>query len=124
MGSGVSFDMPSAGTLQYFCHSCRRMFPLLSNSITAEQNCPFCNSSFLEDITDRYATSSHQHSHSHHERDRDEITEVQSRRLQNAALMLRILEAQLQEELHNFHLALTTPHLLACVLALSTWLPL
>lgn len=100
MGSGASFDSSTISLAQsrrssYFCHSCSCLFqnPSASTGIT----CPSCDSTFVEemnDFRDHFIIGR-----------RNELNDEQARRLANAAIMLRILEAQLREELESLQLA-------------------
>lgn len=98
MGSGASFETTTGNddSTRYFCHSCRYVFDLNSPfNARVVHTCPRCHSSFLEEFGgDR---SSYMGNFRHH----SELNEEQSRRLANAAIMLRLLEAQLRDELEN-----------------------
>ena len=63
-----------------------------------EFHCPYCNSTFLEDIGSSsvvLATNAIVNARNM------ALSEEQSRRLANAAIMLRLLEAQLRDELES-----------------------
>jgi hypothetical protein len=114
MGAGASLDADqnqrnerreSAGAmLRYYCHECSRSFlpPAPSPAAASPQHCPFCNSSFLEEIPQQHqeaaaASSSRQGGRGLLRR----LSEEQTRRLTNAASMLQLLEAQLRDELER-----------------------
>eukprot|EP01041_Mallomonas_annulata_P005206 gene5206-10421_t len=95
MGAGASFEnAPNEADLsRYFCHSCRRIFAMSTAPIG--MHCPYCQSSFLEEFGGRGSSRINA-------RDlRLGLSDEQARRLNNAATLLQILEAQLREELSN-----------------------
>jgi len=102
MGAGASFENPSNGESdlnRYFCHSCRRIFAM--STPPAGMHCPYCQSSFLEEFARRGSARINA-------RDlRIGLSDEQARRLNNAATLLQILEAQLREELNNLQHAFT-----------------
>lgn len=92
MGSGASFDANqavSAGTNRYYCHSCQQIFSVTTSRFS--QQCSRCESTFIEEIGSIHPSSSLLGATS--------LSAEQSRRLANAAFMLRLLESQLRDEL-------------------------
>jgi len=109
MGAGASFeggDGPGHGHERgnYWCHSCNLQVEIPRG---ADMSCPHCRGSFLEESGDHSIVNfggSHHHgpSHSHAmvtNGERNQLNLEQSRRFANAAIMLRILEFQLRDEL-------------------------
>lgn len=105
MGAGASMD-PNLGILdggsgereRYYCHSCHRVFGLGSVQNPQDYYCPHCQSTFLEEIggSDQIAVRHRNHG---------PLTTDQSRRITSATAMLRLLEAQLREELETLQIA-------------------
>jgi Zn finger protein HypA/HybF involved in hydrogenase expression len=101
MGSGASFDngLESDNSTRFFCHACRRVFGLGGVISAQDLYCPHCHSTFLEEIS-TLAGDTALRARAH-----VDLTEEQSRRLANAATMLRLLESQLRDELEQLQLA-------------------
>jgi hypothetical protein len=115
MGAAASFDagggavVPSA--TPFFCHGCTESFFLSESTRRADLVCPRCYSQCLEEVYEdrrgisagslipRIARPFHGLSFG------ENLTYEQSRRLLNASIMLRLLEAQLREELDSLQLA-------------------
>lgn len=98
MGSAASFETNLAETNenQFFCHSCHRVFVLVNPSL--DYSCPYCHSSFLEELTARERNSE---LIPYRRRSHGQLTLDQARRIANATAMLRLLETQLREELEH-----------------------
>jgi len=102
MGGGASLEntqlITTSPSLRFYCHSCRNIFIASENVRRSELSCPRCQSSFLEDF------NAHPYSnHNGYARNnlREELSDEQARRLANAAIMLRLLEIQLRDELEH-----------------------
>ena len=102
MGAGASLnDEILAGeegthARRFFCHECHQM-TRSDDNITV---CGACGSSFVEEMESRSdALSRIRQSGRDHPRDGEDLNQDQTRRLANAAIMLRLLESQLQSEL-------------------------
>lgn len=81
---------------RFFCHDCRRTMHLIFGITSPEEvHCPLCNSTFLEELS---PARLHQHQGRFHA-GLAGLNPDQSRRLANAAAMLRILESRLRDEL-------------------------
>lgn len=100
MGAGGSALPTDSNINRYFCHQCRRIFAMSiqQSAVGVHMHCPYCHSGFLEEFgpsTNRLSA-----------RDlRLGLTDEQTRRLNNAATLLQILEAQLREELDHLQSA-------------------
>ena len=105
MGAGASFDVSNNTHEEYFCHSCRRAFGI-SNPLAGNMICPFCSHSCIEEIGsfDPYVSRPNIAN----------MTAEQSTRLNNAALMLRILEHQLRRELEGIQSSLARSEATSC----------
>ena len=115
MGAAASFDtgLESAdGENRYYCHQCQRLIAL--TNFTGGIVCPYCQSTFLEEITSGRLRTPRGQSHNHSSaltvhRDNNvrsqPLTADQARRINNATAMLRLLEMQLREELEHLQLA-------------------
>ena len=108
MGAGASFDtLGGAGTegpRRFFCHACQQNVQYSGQEDTANLLCPYCASSFIEEVPQ--APSSELQRMQRRRQDLQELSSDQSRRLANAAIMLRLLEAQLHGEVQQLHEAL------------------
>ena len=127
MGAGASFDVdPSmemgsdirASDTTHFCHQCRR--PTRVDTSLDGISCSTCLSSFVEEIPPNSTRGTYDGammlaggSHSNENtmtlpaprgRYYSNLSEDQNRRLANAAIMLRLLEAQLRDELDNLQM--------------------
>ena len=123
MGAGASFDVdPSMETGSdmyggsYFCHQCRRPTRVdTSDGIS----CSTCLSTFVEEMPPNSTRGTYEGammlaggSHSNENsiipaprgRYYSNLSDDQNRRLANAAIMLRLLEAQLRDELDNLQM--------------------
>lgn len=126
MGGGISIDSSSFGVVpantRYYCHACRNIFSHGMAVRRVEMCCPRCQSSFLEEFSTQPITASHQSpfqmfgtrqlfsggSQRNRSLQPGDLTEDQARRLANAAIMLRLLEAQLRDELEALQLTFAT----------------
>lgn len=127
MGAGASFDAdPSmemgngmrGSDTTHFCHQCLR--PTRVDTSLDGISCSTCLSSFVEEIQPNSTRGTYDGammlaggSHSHDNtitipapggRYYSNLSEDQNRRLANAAIMLRLLEAQLRDELDNLQM--------------------
>eukprot|EP00596_Hydrurales_sp_CCMP1899_P000689 CAMPEP_0119036732 /NCGR_PEP_ID=MMETSP1177-20130426/4653_1 /TAXON_ID=2985 /ORGANISM="Ochromonas sp, Strain CCMP1899" /LENGTH=522 /DNA_ID=CAMNT_0006997015 /DNA_START=212 /DNA_END=1780 /DNA_ORIENTATION=- len=95
---------------RFFCHACGRVFGLGLGGIGSSDYfcCPHCQSSFLEEIDNPSLSPSADSSGVVVRTRNNALSEDQSRRLANAAIMLRLLELQLREELDSLQNAFAT----------------
>lgn len=101
MGAGASFEpnlVDPQGSNRYFCHSCQHAFHLNDPLSHENFHCPYCQSTFLEEIGVNPLNLQH------HGR----LTLEQTLRITNATAMLRLLELQLREELEHLQTAFET----------------
>jgi len=107
MGAGASLndvlneDGDSDHLKRYFCHECHQVTRVRpSETVTA---CGSCNSGFVEEIESGNAAVSRvqQQQQASRRGGEEDLNQEQSRRLANAAIMLRLLERQLQNELET-----------------------
>ena len=108
MGAGASFDTlarehDSNSSRRFFCHNCQRNVSYTGQEDTSNILCPYCTSSFIEELPE---ASTELQRMQRRRQDLQELSSDQSRRLANAALMLRLLEAQLHGEVQSLHEAL------------------
>ena len=100
MGAGASIGETPEGHTKYHCHECHQEVFIPNGADIA---CPHCRSSFLEESMDHsvlpFGRPNLEDSDRNSGGSSGGMTLNQSRRLANAAIMLRILEAQLREEL-------------------------
>ena len=96
MGAGASIGEVPEGHTKYHCHECHQEVFIPNGGDIA---CPHCRSSFLEESMDHSIVPFGRTNLEESDRGSGGMTLNQSRRLANAAIMLRILEAQLREEL-------------------------
>lgn len=120
MGAGGSID--NGLTLEtendrYFCHGCHRVFTLGNGLSPIGASCPYCYCDTLEELSSisrgqnlypvrrnsrgRFASMFGNH----------EVSDAQTQRVTTAATMLRLLEAQLREELEQLQFAFETAQL-------------
>mmetsp|Transcript_22425 Transcript_22425/g.30814 ORF Transcript_22425/g.30814 Transcript_22425/m.30814 type:complete len:724 (+) Transcript_22425:81-2252(+) len=131
MGAGASFDNGLSNQLngwtgssesqgRYFCHSCHRVFGLGGVDSPSDYYCPHCQSTFLEELGNSMPTASNQTMGlggpddrliSVRHRSHGQLTSDQSRRISNATAMLRLLEAQLRDELEHLQRAFQTANM-------------
>ena len=104
MGAGASFDQmggeDGGSGRRFFCHSCQRNMSYSGQEDTANLLCPYCTSSFIEEMppaTTELARVTQRR------QDLQDLSSDQSRRLASAAIMLRLLEAQLHGEVQSLH---------------------
>lgn len=83
------------GGSRFYCHGCHRTMHLIGMTSPEDVFCPLCNSTFLEELSP--ARSQQQQGQVHNSM--RGLNPDQSRRLANAAAMLRILESRLRDEL-------------------------
>eukprot|EP00605_Chrysophyceae_sp_TOSAG23-4_P001394 GSChrysophyteH1.ASY1.ANO1.1514.1 assembled CDS len=89
---------------QFFCHSCNRNMSYNGAEDNSTLLCPYCGSSFLEEMTrEQHLEGSDLRQLQQRRRDLQNLSSEQSRRLTNAALMLRLLEYQLQGEISSLN---------------------
>jgi DNA-directed RNA polymerase subunit RPC12/RpoP len=115
MGAAASFDLGSGSAVPsstpFFCHACSETFVLTESTRRSDLRCPRCHSSCLEEFSDDRRWSGGgsnipRASRPFHGLNFSEnLTFEQSRRLLNASIMLRLLEAQLREELDSLQMA-------------------
>ena len=106
MGAGASFDnitSENEGSRRFFCHSCQRNMSYSGQEDSSNLLCPYCTSSFIEEMPPH---NSELESIRRRRHDLQDLSSDQSRRLASAAIMLRLLEAQLQGEVQSLHEAL------------------
>ena len=117
MGAGASFDAigreDGGGSRHFFCHSCQRNMSYSGHEDTANLLCPYCNSSFIEETPPADIELSRV---MRRRQDLQDLSSDQSRRLASAAIMLRLLEAQLHGEVQVRRVSCTwLPHASVCV---------
>lgn len=112
MGAGASLDstvVPVA--TRFFCHNCSCSFEIAEITRRIDLCCVRCQSTFLEEFvphqSDTWMPDVVSRRPNHGRGFSRGLNEEQSRRLLNASIMLRMLEAQLQEELAQLQLAYT-----------------
>ena len=95
----IEGDGPRTG--RYYCHTCHRTMNMIGMQFPADLNCPLCQSTFLEELSVSLRPSPFEAGGLRSQRSGNltELTAQQSRRLANAAAMLRILESRLYDEL-------------------------
>lgn len=108
MGAAASFDTSVAPNnlrgSQYYCYECRRIFYLQDVN---DPSCTNCQSSFVEQIENNSSSSSiASDNRLDPTRNGLQLNFDQARRMENASLMLRILELQMREELESFQAVL------------------
>jgi transposase-like protein len=103
MGAGASLDPGLSRNNEdgdrYFCHSCHRVFGLGTIQNPSDYYCPYCQSTFLEELGGVSSQISVRH------RTHGNLTADQARRISNATAMLRLLETQLRDELEHLQTA-------------------
>ena len=102
MGAGASMETllsGSEGSNRFFCHQCNRMFPQDFGE-PLPSSCIYCESTFIEHIVQQPIIH---RLRDRQQGDRSALNEEQTRRLLNAALMLRLLEHQLRDELQQLN---------------------
>ena len=104
MGAGASFDQmggeDGGSGRRFFCHSCQRNMSYSGQEDTANLLCPYCTSSFIEEMP---PASTELARVTRRRQDLQDLSSDQSRRLASAAVMLRLLEAQLHGEVQSLH---------------------
>jgi len=104
MGAGASFDNvggeDNSNARRFFCHSCQRNMSYSGQDDTANLLCPYCASSFIEEVP---PASRELDMIARRRQDLQDLSSDQSRRLASAAIMLRLLEARLHGEVRSLH---------------------
>ena len=104
MGAGASAFHENEEMPRFFCHGCSRVVNLLDeDATTPSMQCPICESAFLEQLPRHSRLPGADRREDHRvgggAASSSELSEDQSRRLANAAFMLRVLESRLRDEL-------------------------
>lgn len=95
----------SSPSTRYYCHTCHRTMNIVGMNAPSDIHCPLCESTFLEQLPQIQrtaqppSTSTAERVPTEELNTLTDLNESQSRRLNNAAFMLRMLENRLRDEL-------------------------
>ena len=114
MGAGATLHSPGEGAFppdhygpggprQYFCHGCSRRMSYNGSEANSSLLCPYCGSGFIEEMPEIQQRDEERESLARRRQGLQDLSNEQSRRLNNASLMLRLLEYQLHSEIQSMH---------------------